>query len=218
MGIFPLHNWAVSIAFFFPLLFFFLFSRVQKIFPFFVIKNFSFEITRIFILLSFNRILWVASQNLKQNALKLIFILSSISHLGWLLLAYLEISTWEFYFIVYSLNLFFCLNLLKSSRKIINESFFTFRLVLLLLRVGGLPPLIGFYPKILVIVLLIKKILFFLSFFLMFASLWDLFIYSRLGLLPSLIKKRKKKWLIFPTWKEKSFFMLRISTLLLLCV
>jgi NADH:ubiquinone oxidoreductase subunit 2 (subunit N) len=98
---------------------------------------------------------------LKQTQWKQIFTFSSISHLGWLFIR-ITFSIWRFliYFLVYSIA--FIQVIISRPRKFINSSIFSFsgsRLIslLIILSLAGLPPILGFITKLIVLFYLITS-------------------------------------------------------------
>ncbi len=98
---------------------------------------------------------------LKQTQWKQIFTFSSISHLGWLFIR-ITFSIWSFliYFLIYSIA--FIQVIASRPRKFINSSIFSFsssRLIslLIILSLAGLPPMLGFITKLMVLFYLITS-------------------------------------------------------------
>nr|QGN05584.1 NADH dehydrogenase subunit 2 [Lucanus maculifemoratus taiwanus] len=125
-----------------------------------------------------------------QLSLRKIMAYSSINHIGWMLAAMMFLETvWLFYFIVYSvitsniLILFKKLNIFSINQMttaIKNQPHFKLFFSLNFLSLGGLPPFLGFFPKWLVIQVLINKNLFMLSSIMILATLMTLFFYIQL--------------------------------------
>lgn len=126
---------------------------------------------------------------LNQNLAKLIIAYSSISHRGWILLSCaLNITSWLFYFFIYSflsctILVFFWINQIVKINQIYScQDSVTNKctLTLNLLSLAGIPPLIGFFAKlaILLISLKIKILIIFIP--LILRSLISLFFYTRL--------------------------------------
>jgi len=125
---------------------------------------------------------------INQTQLRSILAYSSINHLGWLLARSLvSFSTIVIYFTSYLIIVSsIILNLTHSqifSRK--PESLYisqTYFLIISLLRLGGLPPLFGFFPKLLVIYSLVTLTtpIFLLSFILIISSAISLYFYLKI--------------------------------------
>src|SRR5271154_6022356 len=74
-----------------------------------------------------------------------------------------------FFFVIYGLNTFILLCI--NNERVVK--------IFLFLRVGGLPPFLGFYPKLILTKFLLRGGLFLIMVFILFISCVDLFIYLR---------------------------------------
>lgn len=100
-----------------------------------------------------------------------------------------------FYFFSYIIiisGLFFFFDLMKVRSgnfllKLGGSLWVSFFFLFLLLRLGGLPPLLGFYPKILVLSGLVSAKFVVLAFFLILGSVLNLFYYLKLVFIGLLI-------------------------------
>nr|AHF21587.1 NADH dehydrogenase subunit 2 [Allothyrus sp. LamingtonNP-QMS95173] len=95
-----------------------------------------------------------------QISLRKILVYSSITHMGWMLSIILMMKNfWIYYLLLYSMmTIIIIIQLMKYNINFINQinlmnsSFLTkFSLLISLLSLGGLPPLLGFFPKLMVI-------------------------------------------------------------------
>nr|YP_009250804.1 NADH dehydrogenase subunit 2 [Namalycastis abiuma]AMY15508.1 NADH dehydrogenase subunit 2 [Namalycastis abiuma] len=125
---------------------------------------------------------------MNQSHLRTMLAYSSIGHLAWMLTALMIISSSMLiiYFMVYStINLMIMSSMHFASQlhstmnqSIMNTSHITFMsLTILLFSLGGLPPLLGFTPKWLMLISLTNKTMFTPLFFLISGSLLNLFYY-----------------------------------------
>nr|ALO76893.1 NADH deshydrogenase subunit 2 [Propalticus sp. PRO01] len=129
---------------------------------------------------------------LNQQSIRKIMAFSSINHISWMLSSmFISSYIWLFYFLIYSIISISLINFFKK-----NNIFFIFQLFnvknywkipnlmfsMIFLSLGGLPPFLGFFPKWLIIFLMIKKNLIFIAFILMIMTLISLFYYLRLML------------------------------------
>lgn len=96
---------------------------------------------------------------LNQTHLRPLLAYSSIRHLGWIISSIIYVTITIFYFVIYviiNLALFICLWSLNSSKTKILRDIHSWAppsqlvFILTIISLGGLPPLSGFYPKILV--------------------------------------------------------------------
>ena len=126
---------------------------------------------------------------LNQTLLRVLLAYSSIGHIGWVLgVSILSKSVRIFYFLVYMLiisRIFLFLDKLKVSNgnfvhKVIFSPYVFLFFAIIFFRLGGLPPLAGFFPKLLVVKLLVENNFFFFLFFLMLGSILNLYYYLKL--------------------------------------
>lgn len=114
--------------------------------------------------------------NLRANSLKFLLIFSTLSRTGWIVLALIRSSTvWKFFLVIYFFNLLTLYAQLSKKTKTIRNSL----ILLIWLRVAGLPPFIGFFPKITVIFFLAKIFFYSLLIGLLLISALDIFIFVR---------------------------------------
>nr|YP_010693407.1 NADH dehydrogenase subunit 2 [Gonopsis coccinea]WCB99289.1 NADH dehydrogenase subunit 2 [Gonopsis coccinea] len=80
---------------------------------------------------------------------------SSINHLGWMMAINKSMNKWMIYFIIYSMmNMIICLNFMNNKVYFMNQmnemnmnKTEKINLFLMMMSMGGMPPLIGFLPK-----------------------------------------------------------------------
>nr|AXS65911.1 NADH dehydrogenase subunit 2 [Tenebrionoidea sp. 20 KM-2017] len=133
---------------------------------------------------------------LNQTSLRKIMAFSSINHIAWMLAATLaESSNWSLYFTIYSLisiNLIMILNsnklffLNQLSNTMTNNKNVKLSLSLNFLSLGGIPPLLGFLPKWLLINSLIEKKMLLITWTLIMATLIMLFVYVQI-MMPAIV-------------------------------
>nr|AXS65491.1 NADH dehydrogenase subunit 2 [Curculionoidea sp. 13 KM-2017] len=162
-----------------------------------------------------------------QTCLRKIMAYSSINHSSWMVSALLvSLNTWLMYFFTYCMininimiffnkyNIFFI-----SQMSKLNPFNKTIKMIFMMnfLSLGGLPPFLGFFPKWLVTMLLIKMNLFALSLILILSSLLSLYFYLRIATTmlticseESLLMKKKMSFKLM-------FFNTTVLSLLILC-
>lgn len=194
----PFHRWLPKIVIFSKPKIALLLLTLQKIIPFmlFILNK---PILRILLLMTLNLSCLIGPiLNWSQNFFHSIIMFSSISHTGWLILRRLiSQEIWLFYFTIYTVTiriLFWISPIISTQFKIkenLNISIVTF---VLFLTLGGIPPLIGFFPKIILLSYSIKIILVRVVFILLLSSICDFFIYTRLSFFSIIIKKTNIIW------------------------
>nr|YP_009330296.1 NADH dehydrogenase subunit 2 [Orchesella cincta]ANJ04213.1 NADH dehydrogenase subunit 2 [Orchesella cincta] len=190
----------------------------QKIAPFVLL---SCVMSKMLLMFSFMSALIGGISGINQTKIKLILTYSSISHLGWMMAAsYLSMNFWAIYFMVYSILSFMIINSLMKSSKInfITEMniwstskstkiFF----IMNMLSLGGLPPLLGFMSKLLVIKLMIQFKMIFLIVNLVLSSLISLYFYCRVIYAAMMINSDKTILNIMKSKMNPLFITLSIS-------
>nr|YP_011017943.1 NADH dehydrogenase subunit 2 [Anidiocerus bimaculatus]WQF69855.1 NADH dehydrogenase subunit 2 [Anidiocerus bimaculatus] len=198
MGVAPFHSWILSIIE--GLSYFIMFNlfSVMKIVPMMIISNLSFNLNLIIILT-----LVVGSIfGLNQNSLRSILSYSSIFNMGFLLYSSNNLSLWLVYFILYSINLLMMINILKLNNINYLNQFFINKMEMniklsiwiLMLSSGGMPPLLGFMGKLMVIELSIKFNDLMMSIIMVITSLLTMFYYNRLCFILISISSLMMKW------------------------
>ena len=169
---------------------------------------------------------------LNQNNLKKLFAYSTISHTGYLIiiifLTYENIFIIEIfllYLIIYILlnfNLFYILTILKKKNNLKQLKTISdlkglskqnlgicIHLSITLFSLVGLPPLAGFFSKILLLQYLIEYNLYFIVFIIIFTSLISAYYYMRIVVLMFFYKQKNNNFLI-----ESNFFTSFIISLI----
>nr|AJP00043.1 NADH dehydrogenase subunit 2 [Orseolia oryzae] len=161
----------------------FIFLTFQKINPIYMINlnNFQLYLT-MFIMFS----MMIGSiSGLNFSSLKKIMTYSSISQLSWLMISLMNNKLMKIYLMFYFFMMFLILKSfemfnLKFINQLFNLNMNKFNKLFLfmnLLSLGGLPPFLGFFPKLLIIN---KFNSYFMIFFLIIFSLLSLFMYLRI--------------------------------------
>lgn len=141
---------------------------------------------------------------LNQTSLRKLIAFSSINHLGWIIAGILNNQNiWKIYFIFYcflSISIIFLFNSLKIFN--LNQIFSSFNFKFLiksvifipLLSLGGLPPFLGFFPKWLIIDILINLNIFFLLIIIINFTLITLYFYLRISYSAFLLNHNEINW------------------------
>nr|QFG38894.1 NADH dehydrogenase subunit 2 [Colus islandicus] len=166
LGLFPFHYWLPSVMAGLPWISCLLLATWQKFAPLFLILcllelNQSYTLAFILCMISMGSTLVGGLGGMNQTQIRALLAYSSISHLGWMMFALLH-SEWtmKMYLMIYvliSISLFMSLwyndsGIMKNMNSLKSSSFMCLSVMFLLLSLGGLPPLLGFISKWLVIV------------------------------------------------------------------
>lgn len=170
-----------------------------------------------------------AIKGFNQISIRKIIAYSSINHIRWIIRSILisEII-WKFYFfryiiilinliiIFYKFNLFYINQIFFFNIKI---NYIKFLLFFNILSIGGLPPFLGFFPKIVVIQELINFDYFLIIFIIINFSLIILFYYFRLIFSSFLLNSRNiKSFTILNKNNNFIFFFNFLNNILLLII
>nr|YP_010249775.1 NADH dehydrogenase subunit 2 [Rheocricotopus villiculus]QTT60906.1 NADH dehydrogenase subunit 2 [Rheocricotopus villiculus] len=217
-GAAPFHFWLPSVMEGLTWMNNFLLMTWQKIAPLMILSymmNFKLLIFSIFMAMIFGSL-----GGLNQTSLRKLMAFSSINHLGWMLAGMIFNQTlWLIYFFIYfflNMSITFMLNNFKIFN--INQTFTIFKsnkflklmLFLPLLSLGGLPPFLGFFPKWLIIEMLIKNNLYFLLNFMLFLTLITLYFYLRISYSTLLFNFSEMNWNYKLFIFKKNFLILSV--------
>jgi len=195
LGAAPIHFWLINIGKKINWLIIFIILRIQKINPLYIL-SLSLNNTILFFFIILNALIG-RIQGLSQKSLKLIIILSSVSHIGWIF-ASLKLNFWIIYLLIYSISLLiisFLINKiskpLTTILKIFTPSMYIC-FILNLLSLGGFPPLIGFFPKWYILSSIRTNLI--ISFILILSSVINLYFY--LHMVFSIFLINKNSWIL----------------------
>lgn len=140
---------------------------------------------------------------LNQTSIRKIIAYSSIRHLGWILSCIkFENEIWINYLIIYAViviittivfnyySIFYLNQITLNSNSIIEKIIYS----RLILRIGGLPPFLGFLPKWIVIQAIIRKRLYLVLTIIVLTTLITLFYYLRIIRTIIIINSTIRKW------------------------
>nr|AZL35881.1 NADH dehydrogenase subunit 2 [Okiscarta uchidae] len=159
---------------------------------------------------------------INQSSLKKILAYSSINNMGWILIAMKSsMILWMNYFFIYAfmvISLTFTLN--KMNINYINQCFMTsfnsmnkLFLAMTLFSMGGLPPMLGFLPKWMVMQSMIINKDYLISIVMVMTSLITLFYYIRISLMMILVNSEKPKIMSIMIDKKMMFNFMLINLL-----
>nr|YP_010988394.1 NADH dehydrogenase subunit 2 [Chibiraga houshuaii]WOR75481.1 NADH dehydrogenase subunit 2 [Chibiraga houshuaii] len=202
MGAAPFHFWFPTVAEGLSWLNNFILMSWQKISPM-ILLSYYFNQKFLLLILLLNSIIG-AIGGFSQTSLRKILAFSSINNLSWILTSMLiSENLWMFYFFFYSfLIMIMCFFFNMFNMFFINQIYILnfnplikFSLMINMLSLGGLPPLIGFFPKWMIINFLLYNNLKIISFIFIMMSLILLFFYIRIFYASFMLNYMKLKWM-----------------------
>lgn len=197
-GVPPLHFWLPQVVESCNIIQNILILSWQKIAP---LTLFSYVVSEIVFLLIFIRSLIGRIGGFNQNSLKKILVYSSIAHISWILFSIiLSKRIWVSYFIIYNIRLIFLCILMEKIRvikisdlsgtKIKSNTKYIF--IITILSMAGIPPFLGFFGKILVIINIVFRVKMFLMLsVILLASLISLYFYLKVSMSAFMISEKK---------------------------
>jgi NADH-ubiquinone oxidoreductase chain 2 len=174
---------------------------------------------KIIVILAIYRTIIGAIGGLNQTSTRKIMAFSSINHLGWInATMWFDNQVWIKYFVLYSIitliasgfiiiNSIFYINQFKSNTSIINK----INIIIIIIRLGGLPPFLGFLPKWLVIQTLIINNIYIIILIIIIRTLLTLFYYLRIIRRILIINHYSLKWEL----KNKKIKILTITSIII---
>nr|AAO21652.1 NADH subunit 2 [Aphanius dispar dispar] len=191
IGLAPLHSWMPEVLQGLDLVTGLILSTWQKLAPFCLILQFQPTSSEILLILGLLSTLVGGWGGLNQTQLRKILAYSSIAHLGWMVLVLqfspsLTLLTLLTYFIMtFSLFLAFKVNHSTSINSLATSwakaPALTSLVPLILLSLGGLPPLTGFFPKWMILLELTKQNMALIATLAALSALLSLYFYLRLS-------------------------------------
>nr|AWV83380.1 NADH dehydrogenase subunit 2 [Yezoterpnosia nigricosta] len=184
MGCPPFHLWFPSVMEGLSWLNCFFLSTIQKFVPIMLISYLNLNVT-LFIIMS---CLWGSLSGLMYSSLRKIIAYSSIYNLGWMISGTSIINySWIIYYLIYSLTLMMvCYSFYIFGMNYLNQFFLTSMnfmklifMMIIFLSMGGMPPFLGFFPKLILVYCLILNNMFFICFILLVSALLVMFFYLR---------------------------------------
>nr|QNE85440.1 NADH dehydrogenase subunit 2 [Helina latitarsis] len=210
MGAAPFHFWFPNVMKGLSWLNALILMTWQKIAPLMLISYIIFNSTIIISVILSSMI--GAIGGLNQTSLRKLMAYSSINHLSWMLASlYNNNLLWITYFLFYSFltfSMIYMFNTFKVSHinqlfmLFFNNKHLKFLFMCNFLSLGGLPPFLGIFPKLLVIQLLSMNNQLFMLFFLSLMTLITLYFYIRLCYSIFMLNYYENNWLNFSIYKS----------------
>nr|YP_010561802.1 NADH dehydrogenase subunit 2 [Ammothea calmani]UYX57750.1 NADH dehydrogenase subunit 2 [Ammothea calmani] len=221
IGMFPFMMWYIEIITKTSFLAMKLIMTIQKIMPMIIINMTLKNYNMLFLMIMIN-MLFSSITTLNQTNLKKILSLSSINHMGWMLMSLIfNYSTFITYLIIYSLILLMIISFMKTfSIKYMLQMFIMNNIYFMLnmMSMAGLPPFSGFMMKWMIINLMMNFNMVFLSMIMILSSMISLYFYLRLIMLSFMMSFIKLKWNVKINYKMTKNYLNMMSLLNLMSV
>nr|AWV83718.1 NADH dehydrogenase subunit 2 [Tettigarcta crinita] len=201
LGCAPFHMWFTSVMEGLSWTSCMILCTVQKLVPLILLSYLNNSSIEFFIIMT---MIIGSLGGLNYSSLRKIMSYSSIYNMGWIMIGlYLDSYSWFVYFLVYSIMLlmichvFNYLNLSYINQYVLMNMTFMNKLIIMLmmLSMGGMPPLLGFLPKVIMIQPMILMKMYFLSIISVMSALFVLFFYMRMILTSYMINTFSLKWM-----------------------
>uniref|UniRef100_UPI0030FEC566 NADH dehydrogenase subunit 2 n=1 Tax=Amblyomma calabyi TaxID=3065602 RepID=UPI0030FEC566 len=164
LAIIPFHFWMISMSEMLNFDSLFLILSFQKFIPMYILSKFNHPYLSVFALISS---IMGSMMALNSKMIKKMLIFSSISHQGWMIMLFLMKSKfWFMYLTMYTFLIFKITKLMKmlkfnyiSNFSNLNmNSWNKISLIMMMMSLGGMPPFIGFFMKIISILILLTNL------------------------------------------------------------
>jgi NADH:ubiquinone oxidoreductase subunit 2 (subunit N) len=204
IAIAPFHRWIFKLIKNLNFLLLIVLLLWQKLIPIFVLINVNKNIFIIFV--RFIAIIIGSLRQFNVSSILIIIVLSSIVHLSWMIVprGFLYFSSFIYLGFYFILSMLIFSELFKNNIQFLwnqlNKKFFS-KFSLIIYSLAGLPPLIGFIPKWIIIILLLNMdLVFIILMFILITSL-NFYIYNRLLYSTNIIRN-------IPIKNDKNLFSL----------
>nr|YP_009389822.1 NADH dehydrogenase subunit 2 [Pternoscirta caliginosa]ANJ44388.1 NADH dehydrogenase subunit 2 [Pternoscirta caliginosa] len=197
----------------------------QKIAPMMAI-SYCFKMSWFIFMTIMMSIIVGALGGLNQTSLRQIMAYSSINHLGWMISSMvISENMWELYFCIYSmLNIILVLLFKTMNLSFLNQTYsmknskieIKFMLMMTLLSLGGLPPMLGFLPKWIIIQTLIYNSMTLMVTTMILFTIITLYYYMRISFSAIILSNTENSWLNQIKPKNSGMMLPMMSTFSLL--
>nr|YP_010271157.1 NADH dehydrogenase subunit 2 [Tricentrus longivalvulatus]UKB86922.1 NADH dehydrogenase subunit 2 [Tricentrus longivalvulatus] len=217
LGVSPFHTWVISIIegmSYYPI---FIMFTLIKLAP---INMLSYMSMNLNLFVIFSSMVGSLS-GLNQNSIKKILSYSSIFNMSFILASICIMEIWLTFILMYSMSLMLLMYLIeKLNLNFINQIMINNYSIpakmccwFTLLSMGGFPPLMGFFGKMLVIKFLININEFLTSSIIIMTSLIVMFFYTRMAMMSIIMFFNLPKWLLSNKTNFNSFLVMTSLTL-----
>lgn len=207
IGFFPFHFWVPSTIEGLNWFNCFILTTIQKIVPLIIL--FIITTQKIIIIFCLVNSLIASIRGINQFSIRKIIRFSSINHLSLLIIRiFLSKKLFKIYFLTYSIITLFTFRIIaklnlryifQTLRIIKSNKILYLTLIIALLRMAGTPPLLGFFPKMIVILIIIEVKMFLPSLILLITNVLATYFYTRITIRRLFLNLR------VPKFQKKTF-------------
>nr|BAJ24465.1 NADH dehydrogenase subunit 2 [Orestes mouhotii] len=218
-GMSPFHSWLPKVMEGMNWYNCFILMTWQKIMPLMMMSNIV-ELNWITTMTIIMSVIVGAVGGLNQTSLRKLMAYSSISNNGWMLMAMLiSETTWLMYLIIYMimmLTMTLSMNMYMNyhMNQLISMNETTIKKLMLMMNMmsmGGMPPMLGFMPKLLVIQSTMFKYEIMLMGVMIIMTLITVFYYLRMMFPAMMLSPIEQKWLNKTNYKNKQLVIMTSS-------
>nr|YP_010582909.1 NADH dehydrogenase subunit 2 [Aguriahana triangularis]UGN61329.1 NADH dehydrogenase subunit 2 [Aguriahana triangularis] len=216
-GVAPFHNWVLTVIEGLDLKMVLIMLTINKIAPITMMSYLSNKMSIIVLL----TVVVGATMGLNQNSMKKIIGYSSIFNMGFIMSVLKFNLVWTMYLMIYSMLLFMMVWVLNTYNvNYINQMVFSETIInsmslwIILLSMGGMPPLMGFSIKYMVMWYLISMNFIFMISVMVMISLLIMFLYLRMTFLSLMNNSLMNKIKLFNS-NETSMIFISINMMTL---
>nr|YP_010222654.1 NADH dehydrogenase subunit 2 [Urochela caudata]UCC46117.1 NADH dehydrogenase subunit 2 [Urochela caudata] len=223
LGSAPFHLWIPKMMAFMSWENNMIFMTWQKISPMYIINMMEFNNIMYFsIILS---VIFGSLGGLYQTSLRKMMAYSSISHLGWMMSLNKMKDNWIIYLMIYSIMIITTCNYLKSKNMLFISQMFDqkmnyiqkINIIMMMLSMGGMPPLLGFFPKWMVIEEMITSSVIMITIMIL-SSMLTLFFYLRIAFKLMMIQTMSNKYTMFNFEYSNMMFIINMILPLMMLI
>nr|YP_010582870.1 NADH dehydrogenase subunit 2 [Uzeldikra longiprocessa]UGN61290.1 NADH dehydrogenase subunit 2 [Uzeldikra longiprocessa] len=183
-GIAPLHNWVLSMIEGMNYNSMMILMVLLKLPPLIILSYLNSSM----VMIVMTSLLLGSTLGLNQNSTRKLIVYSSIFNLGMIISAMNFNLTWMSFFVIYSSLLTSLISIMKKlsinyiNQITFNENSMMYNMTMwfILLSMGGMPPMMGFSAKLIIIQNMIFQELYLITFVMIMSSLMVMFFYNRM--------------------------------------
>nr|WRQ18251.1 NADH dehydrogenase subunit 2 [Nandigallia matai] len=211
MGVSPFHNWMMEIIEGLDYTMVFTLLTLMKLAP----LNFMSYLSMKLSLFSFMSMVIGSMMGITQNSIRKILGYSSIFNMGFMLTSINKNSIWMSFMLTYSTTLLMTILLMTKYKmfyinQVMSNDSLTSKLNIwiIMLSLGGLPPMIGFMGKFMIIQTMMENMEMLISLTMILTSIFTMYFYMRISFVMIMFSSLLMKWKTIKLNKMSNLAML----------